>query len=190
MNASRHDAGEAGYTGLAFRQCHPDHASIAETIRVGAAFPSRFTPPGGRFGVLYVALSPETAVAELHRRAEQLGVSVSALAPRTMLTLTVRLRRVLDLGEPSVRAEWGLDEADLGADDHTRCQEVALAARADGYEAIRYPSAARAHPADARAHDAHAHDAAEDNLAIFADRLLPGSDVRVVRHEPLPLDSP
>jgi RES domain-containing protein len=182
-STARHDDG-TGYTGLAFRQCHPDHASIAETIRVGAAYPSRFTPPGGRFGVLYVALTPETAVAELHRRAEQLGVPVTALAPRTMLTLAARLRRVLDLTEPSVRAEWGLVDADLGADDHARCQEVALAARADGYEAIRYPSAARAHPADARAHDA-----AEDNLAIFADRLLPGSDVRVVRHEPLVLEA-
>ena len=182
--AARRDDEETGYIGLAFRQCHPDHASVAETIRAGAAFPSRFTPPGGRFGVLYVALTPETAVAELHRRAEQLAVPVSALAPRTMLTLTVRLRRVLDLTEPAVRTEWGLSAADLGADDHARCQEVALAARADGYEAIRYPSAARPHPTDAPAHDA-----GEDNLAIFADRLHPGSDVRVVRHEPLVLDA-
>jgi RES domain-containing protein len=182
---ARDDDGGTGYTGLAFRQCHPDHASVAETIRLGAAFPSRFTPPGGRFGVLYVALAPETAVAELHRRAEQLGVPVSALAPRTMLTLAVRLRRLLDLTDPTVRADWGLDAAALGADDHARCQEVALAARADGYEAIRYPSAARAHPGDALAPDA----AAEDNLAIFADRLHPGSDVRVVRHEPLVLDA-
>ena len=181
---AHHEDGGTGYIGLAFRQCHPDHASVAETIRAGAAFPSRFTPPGGRFGVLYVALSPETAVAELHRRAEHLGVPVSALAPRTMLTLTVRLRRVIDLTEPSVRAEWGLDEADMSADDHARCQEVALAARADGYEAIRYPSAARPHPVDAAAHAA-----SDDNLAIFADRLHPGSDVRVVRHHPLVLDA-
>jgi hypothetical protein len=31
---------------------------------------------------------------------------------------------------------------------------------------------------------------AADNLAIFADRLHPGSDVRVVRSELLPLDEP
>jgi RES domain-containing protein len=176
-DAAGEGAGEdEGYAGLAFRQCHPDHAGIADTIRLGAAFPSRFTPPGGRFGVLYVALAPATAIAELRRRAEQLGVPTSALAPRAMLTLAVRLRRVLDLGDADVRAEWGLDEAALAADDHTRCQEVALAARADGYEAIRYPSAAL--------------EAAGDNLAIFADRLHPGSDVRVVRSEPLPLDAP
>lgn len=175
---------DTGYTGLAFRQCHPDHAGVAETIRAGAAFPSRFTPPGGRFGVLYVALAPETAIAELQRRAELLGVPVSVLAPRAMLTLAVRLRRVLDLTDAAVRVEWGLGEDDLGADDYARCQEVALAARADGYEAIRYPSAARAHAADA-----HVREAAADNLAIFADRLHPGSDVRVMRSEPLPLDA-
>jgi RES domain-containing protein len=169
---------DAAYAGLAFRQCHPDHAGIAETVRAGAAYPSRFTPPGGRFGVLYVALAPETAVAELRRRAEQLGVAMSQLAPRTMLTLAVRLRRVLDLTDAAVRAAWGLDEEDLAADDHARCQEVAAAARDDGYEAIRYPSAARAPGA------------AADNLAIFADRLHPGSDVRIVRGEPLPLDAP
>ena len=127
--------------------------------------------------MLYVALAPETAVAELRRRAAQLGVPLAQLAPRAMLTLAVRLRRVLDLGDADVRAEWGLDEAALGADDHARCQEVALAAREDGYEAIRYPSAAHG-PGEPSG----------DNLAIFADRLHPGSDVRVMRSEPLRLD--
>jgi RES domain-containing protein len=171
---------DASYAGLAFRQCHPDHTSVAETLRVGAAFPSRFTPPGGHFGALYIALTPETATAELRRRAGQLGVPLAALAPRAMLTLAVRLRRVLDLTDAAVRAAWGLTEADLASDDYARCQEVALAARADGYEAIRYASAA------VRGSGA-VHEPAV-NLAIFADRLHPGSEVRVVRSEPLPLD--
>jgi RES domain-containing protein len=171
---------DASYVGLAFRQCHPDHASIAETLRVGAAFPSRFTPSGGRFGVLYVALAPETATAELRRRAGQLGVPLTALAPRTMLTLAVRLRRVLDLTDAAVRAAWGLTADDLASDDYARCQEVALAARADGYEAIRYPSAA--------INDEQARGEPPVNLAIFADRLHPGSEVRVVRSESLSLD--
>jgi RES domain-containing protein len=115
---------------------------VAETVRASAAYPSRFTPPGGRFGVLYVALAPDTAAAELRRRAEQLGVPVAALAPRAMLTLAVRLRRVLDLTDPGVREAWGLTAEDLAGDAYARCQEAAVAARADGYEAIRYPSAA------------------------------------------------
>ena len=80
---------DRGFVGIAFRQCHPDYAGIAGTLRASAAFPSRWMPPGGRFGVLSVALAPETATAELRRRAAQLGVPVSALAPRAMLTLAV-----------------------------------------------------------------------------------------------------
>lgn len=183
----RPDAGASGsasgYVGFAFRQCHPDHAGIADTVRGSATHPSRFTPPGARFGVLYVALAPGTAAAELRRRAEQLGVPVTALAPRTMLTLAVRLSRVLDLTDAAVRAAWGLTPADLAADDHARCQEVAVAARADGYEAIRYPSAAVVRAVGG------GDPAGADNLAIFADVLHPGSDVRVVRGEPLALDA-
>lgn len=170
-----------GYVGFAFRQCHPDHAGVAETVRASAAYPSRFTPPGGRFGVLYVALAPGTAAAELGRRAEQLGVPVGALAPRAMLTLAVRLTRVLDLTARAVRDAWGLTGGDLTGDDYARCQEVAAAARADGYEAIRYPSAAVAREGGGGPGDA-------DNLAVFADVLHPGADVRVVRSELLPLD--
>ena len=97
-----------------------------------------------------------------------------------MLTLAVRLRRVLDLTDATVRDAWGLTLDDLAADDYARCQEVALAARADGYEAIRYPSAAMRE-------DRESGDSAV-NLAIFADRLHPGSEVRVVRSDVLPLD--
>ena len=172
-------AGDTSYAGLAFRQCHPDHASVADTLRAGAAFPSRFTPRGARFGVLYVALARETATAELRRRAAQLGMPLAALAPRAMLTLGVRLRRALDVTDAAVRRAWGLTSEDLAADDYARCQEVALAARADGYEGIRYPSAAVT--------DGREGGAPGVNLAIFADRLHPGSEVRVVRSDPLPL---
>ncbi len=186
-DGARDDTGDAQdvrdaprYVGFAFRQCHPDYTSVADTVRVGAAFPSRFTPPGGQFGALYAALAPVTALAELRRRSDQLGVPVTALAPRTLLTLAVRLERVLDLCDAAVRAAWGLTRDDLAADDYARCQDVATAARAAGYEAIRYPSAAITGAADEGA-------ATYDNLAIFADRLHPGSEVRVVRSEPLAL---
>lgn len=185
---------DTGTAGLAFRQCHPDHASIADTVRASAAYPARFTPPGGRFGVLYLALAPETATAELRRRAAQLGVPLTALAPRTMLTLAVRLRRVLDLTDPAVRAAWGLTAEDLASDDYARCQEVAVAARADGYEAVRYPSAAVARErlvrevARAAPSDPPEGRLGAENLAVFADALHPGSDVRVVRSEVLRLE--
>jgi RES domain-containing protein len=176
---------DRGYVGFAYRQCHPDHAGVAETVRASAAYPSRFTPLAGRFGVLYLALAPDTAAAELRRRAAQTGVPVAALAPRAMLTLAVRLRRVLDLADAAVRDAWGLTPEDLAGDAYARCQEVAIAARADGYEAIRYPSAAVARDGGGAPREGDT-----DNLAVFADVLHPGSDVRVVRSELLPLDDP
>ena len=63
---------------------------------------------------------------------------------------------------------------------------MATAARADGYEAIRYPSAAVA----LEEHAGREPGPAGDNLAIFADRLHPGSEVRIVRSEVLPLAAP
>lgn len=112
---------------------------------------------------------------------------MSALAPRAMLTLAVRLRRVLDLTDPGVRAVWGLAPEDLASNDYARCQEVAVAARKDGYEAIRYPSAAIALTDLAEDGSTPTGARLTHNLAIFADRLHPGSDVRVVRSDILPL---
>ena len=87
---------------------------------------------------------------------------------------------------------WGVTFADLSADDHARCQEVALAARDAEYEAIQYPSTAVASGDEANAADARSGDPARSattaNLAVFADRLHPGSDGRVVRSDVLPLD--
>jgi hypothetical protein len=89
-----------------------------------------------------------------------------------------------------VRAAWGLTAEDLAADDDARCQEAAAAAWEDGYEAIRYPSAAVT--LDQRtAREAETGDAAAaDNLVIFADPLHPSSDVRIVRSELPPLEAP
>jgi hypothetical protein len=109
------------------------------------AYPSRFTPVGDRFGVLYLALAPETATAELRRRAAQLGVPLATRAPRARLTLAVRLTRGLDRTDVGVRTAQGVEgltRTDRASDDYVRCQDVAVAAGADGDEAIREPSAA------------------------------------------------
>lgn len=99
-----------------------------------------------------------------------------------MLTLAVRLRRVLDRTDAAVQSAWGLTPDDIASDDYARCQEAALA---DGYEAIRYPSAAVARAGGGGAAQETVRGA--DNLAVFADVLHPGSDVRVIRSELLPI---
>lgn len=158
------------YRGIAFRQCHPDHTDFGATLQASLHHPFRFNPPR-EFGVLYVALNERTALAELERQAARLGIPVSRLAPRLMLQLEVSLGRVLDLTELGIREAWGLSLSDLASDDYTRCQSVARAARRDGFEAIRYPSAT----------------GEGENLAIFMDRLAKESSVQITQRKILPL---
>lgn len=154
----------------AYRQCHPDHTDFSATIRASERYAFRFNPEG-EFGVLYVALAPETARGELERQAQRLGIPVARLAPRLMLHIRVSLTRVLDLTDAATRRSHGLTLKNLSSDDYTPCQAVAREARQSGYEAILYPSAT----------------GAGKNLAIFYDGIDSSSSVQIVGHEILPL---
>lgn len=147
-----------------YRHCSPAHQDIGDaTLAASQSHGGRFNPRG-EYGALYLSCDRGTAVAELRRRADRLAIELSALLPRSILTVDLRLGSVLDLTDPDVRAEWGLDEHTLAADDFTPCQEVGRAARREGFEAIRYPSAT----------------GAGKNLVVFLDRLHPGSRAQVV----------
>jgi RES domain-containing protein len=159
------------YAGPAYRQCHPDHTDLDETLRASRLFSFRFNP-ANEFGVLYVALERETAVAELQRRAQLSWTRVQVYAPRVMLTLDVGLGKVLDLTDPATRHEWDITPEELASDDYGRCQEIARVARREGYEAIRYPSAT----------------GGGENLAIFYDRRHTGSYLVEKAREELPLE--
>ena len=73
--------------------------------------------------------SPDVSPFEVRRRVGR--ATVSALA-------------ILDLTDPDTRQAIGITEDDLRSDDLTRCQELANAARAAGFEGILAPSAALA----------------------------------------------
>jgi RES domain-containing protein len=124
--------------------------------------PGRFHVTG-EFGAVYLALEPATALRELARRARRAGIDVRQLMPRDLLTVDLRLAKVLDLTDANARTEWGLDANAVTSDDFTACQEVAAAARRAGYEAIRYPSAT----------------GKGQNLALFYDRIHPGSSAEI-----------
>lgn len=101
-----------------------------------------------------------------------MGRSVTSFAPRSLFVLDAYLGLVLDLTHARVRAEWDVSPEDLRTNNvYDRCQEVALAARREGYEAIRFSSAT-----------GHG-----ENLAIFYDRLRVGSHVSLVTEEPIDL---
>lgn len=148
----------------ACRHAAPPHAEIGLGLLEGSCQAGGRFNPQGEFGALYLSLELDTARAELKRRAARSGVPLEDLLPRVLLAVVVELGRVLDLRDPEERARWGLEEESLSGDDHGPCQEVGRAARREGYEAILYPSAARARGM---------------NLVVFLDRLHPGSEVGV-----------
>ena len=127
--------------------------------------------PAGEFGALYVSLDPDTPFRELRRQAARAGLDVLSFLPRTLFAAEARLQCVADLACPRGPAAWGLSAAALRSHDWTACQDVARRARAAGHEAIRFPSAT----------------GAGENLAIFLDRLAPGSYIRILREEELRL---
>lgn len=83
------------------------------------------------------------------------------------------LRQVLDLTDESIREAWDITSDDLQTEsEYAKCHEAALVARRDGFEAIRFPSAA----------------GGGVNLAIFYDRRHTGSYVELRSIEELNLE--
>lgn len=144
-----------------FRHCQEDHSNLQSTLEASKDAEGRFHVRR-EFGAVYVAADRETALAELDHKAGMAGLSREDLLPRLLLTLALAVHRILDLTDESVRQAWGLSAEDLRSNDYTRCQEVARAAREDGYEVIRFPSAR----------------GTGENYAVFLDRLAPGSYLR------------
>lgn len=123
--------------------------------------------PAESFATLYVATHRDTAIREFRRLAARQNLSPASFLPRDLFTYEVRMQHVVDLtNEEHVRAA-ALTADDLRADDARRCQAVGQAAHHAGFEAIRAPSATQD----------------GEVLAIFLDRLLPGSIVRDVSSE-------
>lgn len=144
-----------------FRHCQEDHSNLHATLEASRSAEGRFRVRR-EFGAVYVAADRETAFAELDHRARMAGLRREGPPAPASAHLELAVRRVLDLTDEEVRRAWGLTLDDLGSDDYARCQDVARAARDDGYEAIRFPSAR----------------GGGENYALVLDRLAPGSHLR------------
>lgn len=95
--------------------------------------------PRNSFGVVYTAFDLPTLDREFER-----SVAMSRMArplPRTLATITVRLRRVLDLTDERVRDALGVETVDLVGDDVSTPQAIGEAAHHLGFEGIVAPSA-------------------------------------------------
>jgi RES domain-containing protein len=123
--------------------------------------------PSHSFAVLYLGTTKETVVAEFHRLAAKQLVAPDSFLPRTLYTYDVDLQNVLDVRIPEHRAALGLDAAALTGDNLGTCQALGEAAFACGREGIVAPSAT----------------GVESVVAVFPERLMPGSTVRDVDAE-------
>lgn len=151
---------ETGHTlaTIGFRASLPQHTDLGGSVRASRRCPGRFNTD--TFGALYLCRAEHTALAEFQDndsdgKAQNCVISV----------VHVALDRLLDFGDRATMAEWSLTEADLRADDITKCQRVAERAIREGIEAIQWPSAT----------------GTGISLAVFFDRLLPSSTVELIR---------
>lgn len=115
--------------------------------------------PTESFPTLYAGLTEEVVTAEFRRLALRTGRSTEDFLPRDLYRIDVTLQAVLDLTDPAVVRDLGVDAEDLTADDIGTCQAIGDAAHYLSIEAILAPSAAGSGSA----------------LAVYTDRLQPGS---------------
>ena len=128
----------AHYVGTAYRQQGPgyDPRSGAGARRHGG----RFNPPRS-FPVLYLALTLETAAAELRHIADRSGIALRDALPRELFSFELDLTRVLDLRDEDALSELEVTRDDVLAPDQQRSREIGEAALSVGLQAIAAPSA-------------------------------------------------
>ena len=154
---------QAGIVGLTFRATSPRYADLHRTAAMSRAFPGRFN--SASVGAVYVSQEPETAIEELRRRAARAGVSLSDMHPRAIFVVDLHLHQVVDLTAFGQLEAWGLTQQDLVSDEMERCQEVAVIAERLGAEGVRWASAT----------------GLGHSLAVFVEKLRPGSHAEIVR---------
>ena len=114
--------------------------------------------PAGEFGVLYLAITPRCAYAELLKQVEGAKEDLPALV---VGTFRLDLRKCLDLTDSHVFKSLGISVANLTVPvDFQMTHQISQAARHVGFEALLAPSAASPEC---------------KNLVVYKDKLLPPS---------------
>jgi RES domain-containing protein len=150
---------ETSFQGSAFR-----HIAAGRHPLSGAGarlHGGRWNPPDS-FSVLYLALEQETTVREFYRLAVRQRRAPEDFLPRRMYHYEVTLGALLDLRTPEAREHLDLSDHGLAAENPVRCREIGECAHYCGREGILAPSATRQGSV----------------LAVFFERLQPGSEVR------------
>ncbi len=120
------------------------HTGLHVQNVTGSPSGGRWGPPGA-FPVLYLGRPTDAVVGEAYRHLvdDVEGMTGQAVGPRTLWTVNVAVKQVVDLRDPASLAAVGLTIDDLRSDidDYSRCQEVAQAAHQLQLHGIVAPSA-------------------------------------------------
>lgn len=123
--------------------------------------------------MIYLGRPPDSVTVEAYRHlVEATGVPVDAVKPRTLFTVDVTAREILDLTDPDHLSAVGLTAADLATavDDYDACQEIARAAHQLERHGILAPAAT----------------GLGETLALFAQRVTADELPVVVAEETWP----
>jgi len=164
------------FEGTCFRCLSPRYANVRDAI---SGEGSRYA--AGRFHVkgavllVYTACSLDLALWEYTHTARSRGFDVANLLPVTLLSLEVKVSRVLDLTDAATRRALKINLPTIRtgpwqvSEDESETQRIGRLASEAGFEAILAPSAGKG-----------------NSLNVLAANLLPDSLFRIINEQELP----
>lgn len=161
------------FVGVGYRSSTPKYANETDLLTGEGSKRNggRWNPAG--IPVVYLSLTPETAMAETFAHHRYYGIPVEDAMPRTFVAVDVNLQSVLDLRDGKLRRRLQVSEErlltvdwrkELRAGCQPLTQKIGVVAREVCLEGLIVPSAV----------DSDGH-----NLLVFPDNLQAGSDISV-----------
>ena len=143
-----------GFAGICYRNVPPFYATPQDVISpVGSVQTGGRYNFKGTFPVLYLSCDPHTCVEETLHSAQNTDIEIAARLPRTIVAIEVRLNRVLDLTDATLRRRLNVTWRELVAPDweilqnlhgqEAFTQRLGRLAREVGFQALLVPSAAQ-----------------------------------------------
>lgn len=177
----RCDARAVPWSGVVYRSASPRYANKDDLLTGfgSRSAGARWNPPRS-FPTVYASLDPHTALDEVLAHFRHYGLPIASAMPRVMVSVRVRLARVLDLSDGTARSTlrvsarrmldepWREQQAD-GREALT--QAIGRLARELDWEGLLVPSAARRDGV---------------NLILCPDNLARGSALEIVNAGELP----
>ena len=167
--------GNVTFDGDVFRFIHPQFSKPAGIVSgIGALHAAGRWNIAGSYRLSYTAVAPETALAEALAHVRYYNLPLSNALPRVLVALHLKASRVLDLTGAGIRRSLKLSLKDIFSCDwrnenmnmrESMTQAWGAVIAKAGLEAVIVPSTA---------------DSRGQNLLVFPENLLPGSEYNVV----------